>query len=262
MVNLPSNRMAFLVEQQTFSGPLDLLLSLIEAKKLHVSEISLATVTDDFARYITEHQTDLGDRSRYVSILAMLLLIKARGLVPRMALADEEEQSIEDLTRALERLAVVRAAQRQLDQYRLKHESFLGAERPRGIVFAPGVDITLPALLAAAREVLEQQKKELGKEELPETRIRPTLTITDALERVREALTIGAGDFSMAESVRRVRTATKPEERYHAKVEAVVFFLALLEFVRQGMADIIESQHDVTGPHIRRSGEKTESVAK
>ena len=37
---------------EKFSGPLDLLLSLIEEKKLAISEISLSQVTDQFLDYL------------------------------------------------------------------------------------------------------------------------------------------------------------------------------------------------------------------
>jgi segregation and condensation protein A len=250
----------YLVQTESFQGPLDALLSMIEGRKLHVSEISLASVTEDFARYVTDNTLDIGDRTRSLSILATLLLIKARTLVPRLALAEEEEQSIEDLKSALERLAAVRAGQRALEKHSAKFEAFLGAEQPKGVVFAPGTDVTAVALYKAVAEMLSVRTKETEKVPLPETRIRPTLTITDALERVREALS-NVGGFSLQDSVDRVRTATDPADRYHAKVETVVLFLALLEFVRQGIADVIDTGTEGIVPQVRSSGTNRDSVA-
>ena len=44
--------MEYKVSLEKFSGPLDLLLSLIEEKKLAISEISLSAVTDQFLEYL------------------------------------------------------------------------------------------------------------------------------------------------------------------------------------------------------------------
>ena len=40
--------MDYLVKTETFEGPVHVLLSMIQDRKLHVSEVSLAEVTDDF----------------------------------------------------------------------------------------------------------------------------------------------------------------------------------------------------------------------
>lgn len=245
--------MSFYVEHASFSGPLDLLLSLIEGKKLHVSEISLAGVTDDFARYVTDNRLELGDRSRYVAILATLLLIKARTLVPRLALAEEEQQSIEELQSALQKLAAVRAGAKKLAETSMGSEAYAGAERPVGVVFAPGPGVTLESLFVAARSVLETRTQETETQALPEVRVRPTLTIADALERVREAVSQG-GTFNLTDAVTRARSTSDPDERYHAKVEAVVLFLALLEVVRSGLAEVEDAGMDGANiPHIKKS---------
>jgi segregation and condensation protein A len=41
----------FLVKTEVFEGPLDLLLNLIEKRKLLINEISLAKITDDYIFY-------------------------------------------------------------------------------------------------------------------------------------------------------------------------------------------------------------------
>ena len=44
--------MDYKVNLEKFSGPLDLLLSIIEEKKLAISEISLSQVADQFLEYL------------------------------------------------------------------------------------------------------------------------------------------------------------------------------------------------------------------
>src|SRR5574343_317549 len=101
--------MAFQLKTESFEGPLELLLSLIEDKKLHVSEISLAQVTEEYLQYLgnftevpgEQRVTTLSDRSQFVAVAATLILIKARSLLPTMELSDEETESIDDLTERL-----------------------------------------------------------------------------------------------------------------------------------------------------------------
>ena len=39
-----------------WEGPLEVLLDLIEKKKLHISAVSLAEITDDYVEYLNTHQ--------------------------------------------------------------------------------------------------------------------------------------------------------------------------------------------------------------
>ena len=49
------------VSLSKFTGPLDLLVSLIEEKKMAIGEISLAQVTDQFLEYVKNLHGDLLD---------------------------------------------------------------------------------------------------------------------------------------------------------------------------------------------------------
>ena len=44
----------FQVKVGEFEGPLDLLLGLIEKRKMHISDVSLAQVADDYISYLKE----------------------------------------------------------------------------------------------------------------------------------------------------------------------------------------------------------------
>ena len=50
----------FTIKTEVFEGPLDLLLSLIEKRKMFVNDISLAAVTDDYVAHVNK----LGDYSQ------------------------------------------------------------------------------------------------------------------------------------------------------------------------------------------------------
>ncbi|MBX4211083.1 segregation/condensation protein A [Candidatus Parcubacteria bacterium] len=70
-------REGYKVKLQAFEGPLDLLLNLIEKRKLFINDISLAQVTDDFIEYLKKIEDfPIADSSHFILIAATLMLIK------------------------------------------------------------------------------------------------------------------------------------------------------------------------------------------
>ena len=79
-------------QAQGYSGPLNLLLDLIEQRKVDICEVSLAQITDDYLQRISLVEwPDLEESSRFLVIAATLLFIKARVLMPKRKDLDEPE---------------------------------------------------------------------------------------------------------------------------------------------------------------------------
>jgi segregation and condensation protein A len=76
---------AFVVELNTFSGPLDLLLSLIREEQLDIYDIPVAHIADQFL--IRIRTLGINEAAEYLEMAARLLRIKAQMLLPR---ADED----------------------------------------------------------------------------------------------------------------------------------------------------------------------------
>ncbi len=88
----PGGRSAFAVTLENFSGPFDLLLSLIAKHKLDITEVALAQVTDEFIAHLAgQEEWDLGQASEFLVVAATLLDLKAARLLPRGAVEDEED---------------------------------------------------------------------------------------------------------------------------------------------------------------------------
>src|SRR3954470_21241732 len=105
----------FSLETEVFQGPLEALLDLIEARKLSISEISLAEVTDAYLAYIEKlPELPLGETAQFILVAATLLLIKSRALLPTLELSSDERESVEELERRLARYALVRKAAKLL----------------------------------------------------------------------------------------------------------------------------------------------------
>ena len=88
------------VKTENFEGPLELLLSLIEQKKLFVNEVSLASVTEDYISYVKSFSNiptskQIADISYFIMIAATLILIKSKSLLPNLNLTTEEETETE-----------------------------------------------------------------------------------------------------------------------------------------------------------------------
>jgi segregation and condensation protein A len=83
----------FEVSLDVFSGPFEVLLSLIAKKSLDITEVSLATVTDEFVGYIKARspEWDLDITSQFLVIASTLLDLKAARLLPAGEVEDADD---------------------------------------------------------------------------------------------------------------------------------------------------------------------------
>lgn len=88
-----SPQQGFQVRLSNFEGPFDLLLQLIFAHRLDVTEVALHQVTDDFIAYTKEigRQLELDETTAFLVIAATLLDLKAARLLPAGRVDDEED---------------------------------------------------------------------------------------------------------------------------------------------------------------------------
>ena len=213
--------MTFSIKTDSYEGPFELVLELIEARKLLVNDLALANITEDFITHVRAQDTfPVEETANFIQLAATLLLIKSKSLIPDLTLTEEENADIDDLKRRLEAYEKVREASRELSRLYGRSVMVPAGERPQDSIFSPSGDLTKGGLaealarLLAAREVVE---------ELPQARVKPLVTIEEMMDRlakrVQKAMTISFKDF--AGSV-------------NERVEVIVSFLALLELVKQG----------------------------
>lgn len=220
----PATASAFRVRAGEYEGPLEVLLDLIEKRKLLVNELSLSQVTDDYIAHVrTSDDFPMEDAANFIAVAATLLLIKSRSLLPDLELSGEEEGDVEDLKRRLEVYEKARDAARTLGRLFGRAVMVEAGERKPEPIFAPSRDLDLARLSTALEEVLAARE---AQEKLPEARVRPLVSIEEMMdtlrERVQRTLTMSFGEF----------TGSAKE-----KVEVIVSFLALLELVKQGAVE-------------------------
>jgi len=90
----------FVVELTTFSGPLDLLLSLIREEQVDIYDIPIARICEQFVVRI--RTLGLNEAAEYLEMAARLLRIKAQMLLPRTDEETWEDPRAELVRRLLE----------------------------------------------------------------------------------------------------------------------------------------------------------------
>jgi|GEM_PF-7044484 len=85
--------MKFAINSEIFAGPLDILLQLVQKKKLDITMISLAQIADDFQAYIGELDIENMEQvTSFLHVATILLRIKVQTMFPDSQHFAEEEE--------------------------------------------------------------------------------------------------------------------------------------------------------------------------
>jgi len=221
----------FKVKVGEFEGPLDLLLSLIEKRKLHISQVSLAQVADDYVNYLQgQNNQSMEDMANFIMVASTLMLIKSLALLPGLQLTPEEKESVSDLEDRLKRLQRVRELSQNIkERFGVQIIFTPTGKRRETVVFSPTQEITQPNLLGAIKELLKNLPKI---EILPEKIIKKVISleevISDLANRVSRTMRMSFNEFVKDKA---------------GKVNVIVSFLGMLELVKQGAIEIEQKSH-------------------
>lgn len=223
--------MSFTVKQERFEGPLELLLDLIEQRKLFVSDVSLAKVADDYIAYVRNlSEFPVADSAQFVLIASTLLLIKSKSLLPTLSLTTEEQANIHDLERRLQILERMRELSQKIKPLFGVKVLFSRSFVPRQPIFSPDAEMTTPNIVEAARRVLANLPR---REFLPKAIVDKVISletmITDLASRISSSLKMSFREFA--------GNASKGE-----RVNIIVSFLAMLELVKQGVISVTQER--------------------
>ncbi len=219
--------MSFVVKTNAFEGPLDLLLELIEKRKLFISDISLAQVTDDFIAHIKSFgDLPMGESSHFILVASTLLLIKSKSLLPGLNLTEEEQGDIHDLETRLKIYQRIKEASKHVQKL-FGGDMIFPQSQSRRIdpVFAPDPEFTIEKALFSLRDLINRLPK---KESLPKTVVKKVVSLEDMINtlttRITKHLRMSFKDFA--------------GEHKGNRVNVVVSFLAMLELVKQGILHV------------------------
>lgn len=217
------------IKTPVYEGPLELLLELIEKRKLLINDISLASVTDEYiARVNSLSELPVGETAEFVALAATLLLIKSRSLLPSLELSDDEARDIKELEYRLALYQIIKEHSRTLLRQFAAPALYEGNTPELPPLFMPDPWVSGPALRGAAQSLIEGFPQTLA---LPKVAVKKIVSLEEMIERlaarIQKAFRLSFKEFSGKE-----------------KTEVIVGFLALLELIKQGIIKATQQ-----GPH-------------
>lgn len=222
----------YTIATEQFNGPIEILLEMIEARKLEITQVSLALVTDDFLKFVQKMNASGHERdekeirflSDFVAVASRLLLIKSKALLPSLELSVEEDEDIKDLEHRLKFYQQFKPAMNAMKI--LYEQKSTAVSRPlllgRPTIFYPSPEITPSAMHAAMTAVFEMLKAATLELKTVENTV---IKLEEKIEEILSKVTSGIRSFGHL-----------IQEK--SKREVVVLFLALLHLLREQHIDV------------------------
>jgi segregation and condensation protein A len=223
--------MEFAVQQEAFTGPLGLLLELIESKELLISKVSLAQVTDEYVKRMEAEKVPIEELADFLLVASRLIYIKSRELMPYLMRDEEAEEGIDTLEEQLRLYKEFVEASKKLEE---RFGQAIMAPRPfvrirsTEPVFAPPPALTSGMIEEVFRTVLKRLEPFFALQESSMERVK---SIEERIEELKSALESRA-KIAFSDVVRGARS----------KMEIVVSFLALLELLRRQTITVSQSE--------------------
>lgn len=234
--------MAIEVTLETFQGPLDLLLHLIEKNKVNIYDIPIGIITEQYLEYVKKLESeDLNIVSEFMVMAATLLEIKAKMLLPKEEEEeDEEEDPRAELVARLIEYKTYKYMSFELRDMELDasknyyHEKDIPKEVQNYVppvdVDALFKDVTKEMLFNIFRDVIRRS----------EDKIDPIRSTFGKIEKE---------EVNLHEKISYVKKVTGKKkrcsfrtllEKQSSKMEIIVTFLALLELMKTGEVVVVQ----------------------
>ncbi|MDD3185074.1 MAG: segregation/condensation protein A [Anaerostipes sp.] len=233
--------MAIEVKLNTFEGPLDLLLHLIEKNKVDIYDIPISQITEQYLEYVKAmEEEDLDVMSEFLVMAATLLKIKTKMLLPKLEEEEDEDDPREELVRRLIEYKIYKYASMQLKdreyeaakvffkQKRLPEEVLMYREEvnPKDVIG----DLTLLELQKVFQFVMRKRVDKLDpiRSKFGEIK-REEISLEDKLVEVENLI------FQKRQLIFRELL-----EGQESKEMVVVTFLSILELIKVGKVNVIQ----------------------
>ena len=226
---------------ETFEGPLDLLLHLINKNKMDICSVSLSVITEQYLQYVSEmKQMNIEMSSEFLVVAAQLLLIKSRSLLPKKQAEDDEEDLAEQLAERLleyqkfKRVSEYLSQMSGADDYSyIKQPSFIEPLVEDKTLNSITTDKLFNAFMLIYNKK-NDEKDSLDNEVFEDITARAKISIFSKvkhiLKLIQEQGQLGFYDFF---------------KQLHSKNEMVAGFLAVLELLKLNRIDIVEFGDDI-----------------
>ncbi|MEK7643241.1 MAG: segregation/condensation protein A [Patescibacteria group bacterium] len=216
------------VKVKEFEGPLELLLDLIETRKLSINEVALGVVTEEYFKHLNVIKEDPENPYHeeiaiFLVVAATLMLIKSRSLLPGFMVTDEEKQDIRELEDRLKAYKIIKEMSRQLGEITESRRPLFS--RAPYVMIAPSFlppskPLDIQKLFALLQNIIETIPK---KHELPEKTVTQVISIEEKMQELEKRVQEGLA-----------RTFSELIQNKADRFEIVVSFLAMLELIKIG----------------------------
>jgi len=224
------------VQLPIFEGPLDLLLHLIKKNEVSITDIPIATITEQYLATLDLMETlSLDVAGEFLVMASTLVHIKSRMLLPAGADEPDEEEGVDPREELIRRLLEYQrykdAAEQLVQREILSRDVFARAATPTEEVGPRGFrEISVFELLGALKQVIDRLPKDTFHEvTLEKITVREKMTLL--LDRLRQQ-----GGVMFESLFAEVKS----------RMEVIVTFLAMLELVKVRAIRIL--QKEMAGP--------------
>lgn len=239
-----------LYKLDTFEGPLDLLLTLIQKNKVSIYDIPIVEITAQYLEAIDGiEESSLDNTSEFLVMASHLLYIKSKMLLPKNEEEEDEEDPREELSRRLAEYQKFKEASKELrrSEFSTKYMVFREAEKIDFPVPEYDISHNVDELLAAFESIMRRRIRKAKPEKRAFSQIvgREKVSVDDMVEKI----------------CKRLRKNKKLRfealfEAHSSKPEMIATFLAVLEMVKLGRlyADYDEAEKDFILTTEKRNG--------
>ncbi|MGL5277655.1 MAG: segregation and condensation protein A [Cetobacterium sp.] len=211
--------MEIVLKIDNFEGPLDLLLHLIEKKKMKISEIKISQIIDEYLQFIEKAQSDsLSVKVEFLEIASELLEIKAVSILS----VEKEEEKEKDLKRRLEDYKVFKEVAQVISSIECEYN--ISYTRKEGRKITKNIPKEFDLTTLKLQDMLNSYVKYLPKdEEYLEIEVEKRYSLKEEMDRIKVIL------YSSEKVV--LELFRRAENRTHL----VYIFLAILDLYRDGV---------------------------
>lgn len=241
--NVDSEKLTFKLEN--FSGPLDLLLTLIKKSKLDIEDIQISELTEQYLEIMKDITTvDLEVASEFIEYAALLIEIKSKKLLPKIVDNDEEELDPEYVLKLrLREYQYFKEVNEKLGKLESNDKFYKQPEKEANKFRIIIKDMELDKLLDAFVGIMHKVNKiEKGKES--KEIAKESFTVEQKISTIKDTLIS--------------RSHIKFSELFlesSSKEEVITTFMALLELIKMQVIKV--SQDDLFSDiQIEKTGEE------
>ena len=216
------------IKTENFEGPLDLLIHLIEKKKMDINAINISQIIDDYLNYIhSQKELNLKIKVEFLIMATDLIEIKAYSVLNR----DKKIEKIENLEKKIIEYRLFKEISELFSKYENPYNISYTRTGTKSIENEIEYDIsslTLDNLFKSLKNLINSNKKNKLEEQMLLNLEEDTYSTEDAYKEISQIIT----DNNEIEFNRLLKNK-------FSKVRIVTLFLCILDMFKNGEIDII-----------------------